>query len=40
MNSEIQQLTVDPAFFSIFFTGMSLPMSAALISHIVGYNMT
>ena len=28
------------AFFSIFFTGMSLPMSAALISHVVGYNMT
>lgn len=28
------------AFFSIFFTGMSMPMSAALVSHIVGYNMT
>ncbi|WVQ83999.1 hypothetical protein IAT38_006144 [Cryptococcus sp. DSM 104549] len=27
-------------FFSIFFTGMSMPMSAALVSHLVGYNMT
>ncbi|ODO03115.1 hypothetical protein I350_05960 [Cryptococcus amylolentus CBS 6273] len=27
-------------FFSIFFTGMSMPMSAALFSHLVGYNMT
>lgn len=27
-------------FFSIFFTGMSLPISAALFSHPVGYNMT
>lgn len=33
-------LTGVAAFFSIFFTGMSLPMSAALVSHIVGYNMT
>jgi len=29
-----------PAFFCIFFTGMSLPMSAALASHVLGYNMT
>jgi hypothetical protein len=28
------------AFFSIFFTGMSMPMSTALVSHLVGYNMT
>jgi hypothetical protein len=28
------------AFFSIFFIGMSMPMSAALVSHLVGYNMT
>ena len=28
------------AFFSIFFSGMSMPMSAALVSHLVGYNMT
>ena len=28
------------AFFSIFFTGMSLPIGAALISHLVGYQMT
>lgn len=28
------------AFFAIFFTGMSMPMSAALVSHLVGYNMT
>lgn len=27
-------------FFSIFFTGMSLPLSAALIAHPLGYNMT
>ncbi|OCF59087.1 hypothetical protein L486_03586 [Kwoniella mangroviensis CBS 10435] len=27
-------------YFSIFFTGMSMPMSAALVSHLVGYNMT
>ncbi|WVR04423.1 hypothetical protein IAU60_001425 [Kwoniella sp. DSM 27419] len=27
-------------FFSIFFTGMSMPMSAALASHLVGYNMS
>ena len=28
------------AFFSIFFTGMSMPMAAALVSHLTGYNMT
>jgi hypothetical protein len=28
------------AFFAIFFAGMSMPMSAALVSHLVGYNMT
>ena len=28
------------AFFAIFFIGMSLPMSASLASHMVGYNMT
>ncbi|CAD6566589.1 MAG: hypothetical protein TREMPRED_002808 [Tremellales sp. Tagirdzhanova-0007] len=27
-------------FFAIFFIGMSLPMSASLASHMVGYNMT
>ncbi|KAK4689791.1 hypothetical protein P7C73_g331, partial [Tremellales sp. Uapishka_1] len=27
-------------FFSVFFPGMSMPMSAALVSHLVGYNMT
>ncbi|KAL7424393.1 hypothetical protein Q5752_000075 [Cryptotrichosporon argae] len=26
-------------FFSIFFTGMSMPIAAALVSHLVGYNM-
>ncbi|WWC87221.1 uncharacterized protein L201_002109 [Kwoniella dendrophila CBS 6074] len=38
------QLAIDQIkwipYFSIFFTGMSMPMSAALISHLVGYNMT
>ncbi|WRT65030.1 uncharacterized protein IL334_001972 [Kwoniella shivajii] len=38
------QLAVDQIkwipYFSIFFTGMSMPMSAALVSHLVGYNMT
>ncbi|EIW68701.1 hypothetical protein TREMEDRAFT_11927, partial [Tremella mesenterica DSM 1558] len=27
-------------FFAIFFTGMSMPMSFALVSHAIGYNMT
>jgi hypothetical protein len=38
--SVLQVIELTKAFFSIFFTGMSMPMSAALVSHIVGYNMT
>ena len=33
-------ISLTVAFFTIFFSGMSLPVSAALVSHLVGYNMT